>query len=412
MSDWKKTEKSRSVVLIASIFLANLAAASAGAAAAPGALRTNDPLFPKQEALFNRINAFEAWKVTEGDPNVRVGVIDTGFDFFHPDLKANLAPGFFASGSYHTEFLENIAHGTLVVSLIAAVGNNGIGMTGLAPRCRVLAAALGMIEHKMAKLQKKFMQDHPGAGPSEWGKFMSSKENQAEMLSFAKDWERFVSRGIAESIRYLVDHKVRVINVSVALMKEGSGFSTDSWQTLEEAFAYAREEGVLIVLAAGNSGVLCEDYPGNPDSVIVVGATRLDDRRWEEVVDIKGSKIKQGSNFGKRLTVMAPMENLQVCVPHDQRFYNCDDGPMGPVKHDFHGMYEVGATGATSCAAPIVTSLVALIYSARPDLDAKAVIEIVEQGCDDIGDPGHDIYTGHGRVNFGKTIQLALAHAP
>jgi subtilisin family serine protease len=383
--------------------------ASARESAAQDA-RPNDPLFPKQEALFDRINAFEAWKVTEGDPNVWVGVIDTGFDFFHPDLKANLVPGFFAGGSYHTEFLENVAHGTLVVSLIAAVGNNGIGMTGLAPRCRVLAASLGMIEHKMAKLQKKFMQDHPDAGPSEWGKFMSSKENQAEMFSFARDWEHFVSRSIAESIRYLVDHNVRVINVSVALMKEGSGFSTDSWQTLEEASAYAREKGVLIVLAAGNNNAL-EDYPGDSDSVIVVGATRLDDTRWEEVREIKGSKIKQGSNFGKRLTVMAPMENVQVCVPHDRRFYNCDDGPMGPVKHDFNDMYEVGATGATSCAAPIVTSLVALIYSARPDLDARAVLEIIQQGCDDLGDKGYDIYTGFGRVNFGKTIKLAMAHA-
>ena len=372
--------------------------------------RPNDPLFPKQEALFDRINAFEAWKVTKGDPNVWVGVIDTGFDFFHPDLKANLVPGFFAGGSYHTEFLENVAHGTLVVSLIAAVGNNGIGMTGLAPRCRVLAASLGMIEHKMAKLQKKFMQDHPEAGPSEWGKAISSKENRAEMFSFAKDWGHFVSRSTAESIRYLVDHKVRVINVSVALMKEGSGFSTDSWQTLAEAFAYAREEGVLIVLAAGNN-IALEDYPGDSDSVIVVGATRLDDTRWEEVLEIKGSQIKQGSNFGKRLTVMAPMENLQVCVPHDRRFYNCDDGPMGPVKHDFNDMYEVGATGATSCAAPIVTSLVALIYSARPDLDARAVLEIIQQGCDDIGDKGYDTYTGFGRVNFGKTIQIAMAHA-
>ncbi len=407
MSDREETEQFRGVVLIASMVLTSLAVASPGVPSAVEDLRPNDPLFPKQEALFNRINAFEAWKVTKGDPNVWVGVIDTGFDFFHPDLKANLVPGFFAGGSYHTEFLENVAHGTLVVSLIAAVGNNGIGMTGLAPRCRVLAASLGMIEHKMAKLQKKFRQDHPEAGPSEWGKFMSSKENQAEMFSFVKDWERFVSRSTAESIRYLVDHKVRVINVSGGLMK-GSGFSTDSWQTLEEAFAYAREKGVLIVLAAGNNNAL-EDYPGDSDSVIVVGATRLNDTRWEEVLEIKGSRIKQGSNFGKRLTVMAPMENLQVCVPHDRRFYHCDDGPMGPTKQDFNDMYEVGATGATSCAAPIVTSLVALIYSARPDLNARAVIDIIKQGCDDIGDRDYDTYTGFGRVNFGKTIKIAMS---
>jgi subtilisin family serine protease len=72
-------------------------------------------------------------------------------------------------------------------------------------------------------------------------------------------------------------------------------------------------------------------------------------------------------------------------------------------------MYEVGATGATSCAAPIVTSLVALIYSARPDLNARAVIGIIKQGCDDIGDRDYDTYTGFGRVNFGKTIKIAMS---
>ncbi|MCU0913154.1 MAG: S8 family serine peptidase [Planctomycetes bacterium] len=403
----KEARTVHAVVLIACMIAASRTVASTKTPAAPEMLRPNDPLFPKQEALFNCVNAGEAWKITKGDPNVLVGVVETGFDFFHPDLKANLVPGFFACGNYHTEFFENIAHGTVVVSLIAAVGNNGIGMTGLAPGCRVLAASLGMIEHKVTKLQKKFMQDHPEAGPSEWGKVMRSKENRAALMSFSRAWGQFVCRSTAESIRYLVDHQVRVINISGLLQR--SLLPADSWQTLEDVFAYAREKGTIIVLGAGNNGVLCEDYPGDSDSVIVVGATRLDDTRWEEVLEIKGSKIKQGSNFGKRLTVMAPMENLQVCLPHDRRFYACEDGPMGPTKQDFQDMYEISAEGATSWSAPIVTALVALIRSVRPDLDAKAVIEIIRQGCDDLGDEGYDVYTGFGRVNFGKTLKIAMA---
>src|SRR5512143_649533 len=86
------------------VMIACLAVCSVGASEVPqptaGNARPNDPLLPKQEALFHRVNAFEAWKVTEGDPNVWVGVIDTGFDFFHPDLKASLVPGFYADGSY------------------------------------------------------------------------------------------------------------------------------------------------------------------------------------------------------------------------------------------------------------------------------------------------------------------------
>jgi hypothetical protein len=70
-------------------------------------------------------------------------------------------------------------------------------------------------------------------------------------------------------------------------------------------------------------------------------------------------------------------------------------------------MHDVLRVGATSSAAPIVTALVALVYSTRPTLDARTVVEIVQKGCDDIGDRGFDEYTGYGRVNFARTIQLA-----
>src|SRR5947209_20419792 len=76
-----------------------------------------ESLIAKQQALFDRINVAEAWKITKGDPKVLVGVIDNGFDFFHPDLKGQLIPGFYYPDGYHTELYENVAHGTLVASL-------------------------------------------------------------------------------------------------------------------------------------------------------------------------------------------------------------------------------------------------------------------------------------------------------
>ena len=405
MSSGERIEQVRGLVLIASIVLMSPAVAGWGASSAGKDLRPNDPLFPKQEPLFNRINAFEAWRITKGDPSVLVGVIDHGFDFFHPDLKANLIPGFYAPDAYHTEHFENVAHGTLVAGLFAAVENNGIGVAGLAPACRVLTASQGTIENKLAKLMNQFRREHPEAGPREFSKTL--RESGGQLKDFPALWTRFVNASTAQAIRYLVDHQVKVINISELLRK--SLCPADTWQILEDAFAYAREKGVIIVLAAGNDATLCEDYPGSPDSVIIVGATRRDDTRWEEVLNIQGSKIKQGSNFGKRLMVMAPTEGLQVCMPHDRRFYTCEDGPLGPIKHEFNGMHETFPGGATSSSAPIVTSLVALIRSVRPDLEARAVIEILQRGCDDIGAPGYDIYTGFGRVNFGKTIKLAMS---
>jgi subtilisin family serine protease len=358
----------------------------------------------KQQSLFERVNLAEAWKITKGDPKVLVGVIDNGFDFFHPDLKGQLIPGIYYAGGYHTDFYENMAHGTLVASLIAARDNNPDGMVGLAPNCRVLTASQGMIEHTLVKMQAKFFQEHPKATLADLQKQMMKQPETFK--KFAQDWGNYQVDGATNAIRYLVDRGVKVINIS-GVLKRSLCPSAEKWQKLEEAVAYAAEKGVIIVLGAGNNALEWDDYPGSPETVIVVGASLLNDTRWEQEVDIQGTAVKQGSNFGKRLTVMAPVEKLVVCTPHEERFYSCVDGPMGPMKLPFSGAHEVRPNGATSSAAPIVTSLVALIYSVRPTLDAKSVIMIVKRGCDDISKKGYDIHTGHGRVNFGKSIKLA-----
>ena len=362
----------------------------------------NDPLFEKQENLFRKLNVFEAWRVTKGDSNVLIGIIDNGFDFFHPDLKGNLLPGFYAPNAYHTEVLEGIAHGTMVASLIIAGSGNGIGMSGLAPGCRAVAAAHGSIENQYAKLMLQFRKDHPDAGPGEFNKVL---REHPELKEFGLKHRHFVYETMARAIRDLTERKVKVINMSQFLALASCPAETKP--AFEAAVEYARQKDVVLVLGAGNNGRLCEDYPGNPDAVIVVGAVLLNDSRWEEVHDIKGTKIKEGSNFGKRLTVVAPTEDLQVCWPHDKRFYASVDGPMGVTQAEFEGPYRVFPGKGTSCAAPIVTALVALVRSVRPDLDAPSVVEIVKRGCDDIGEPGYDIYTGYGRVNFGKTVRLA-----
>lgn len=361
-------------------------------------------LIDKQQALFDRINVAEAWRITKGDPKVLVGVIDNGFDFFHPDLKGQLIPGMYYPDGYHAEFYENIAHGTLVASLIVAKENNPSGMIGLAPRCRVLTASQGMIEHTLLKMQTRFFKEHPKGTLADFQKEMI--KHPATLLKFGRDWVHYQVDGAADAIRYLVNHGVRVINFSGGL-KRSLCPSTVDWKKLEDAFCYAAEKEVVMVLAAGNNAAQWEDYPGNFETVIVAGATLMNDTRWEQENKVLGTKIKQGSNIGKRLTAMAPVEKLVVCVPHEQRFYTCDDGPMGPTKVTFKGSHDVLSIGATSSAAPIVTSLVALIYSARSELDAASVVKIVQQGCDDIGEKGYDIYTGYGRVNFGKSLKLA-----
>jgi subtilisin family serine protease len=368
---------------------------------------STENLIAKQQALFERINLAEAWKITKGDAKLLIGVIDNGFDFYHPDLKGQLIPGLYYSGGYHSEFYENVAHGTLVSSIMVARDGNPNGMVGLAPHCRVLTVSQGMIEHTLLKMQNKFFKENPKATMADLQKEMM-KQPEA-LKQFGENWIRYQIEGAADGIRYLVDHGVKVINISGALQQK---FSPNAalWKKLEDAFAYAAEKGIVIVLAAGNNAAQWDEYPGSAENVIVVGASLLNDARWEQEMEYLGTKIKQGSNFGKRLTVMAPVENLVVCVPHEERFYSCDDGPMGATKLPFKGSHDIMPIGATSSAAPIATSLVALMLSVRPTLDAKTVVKLIQQGCDDASGKGFNIHTGYGRVNFGKTLKLALTH--
>ena len=94
-------------------------------------VKGSDPLYPQQWHLNNLqgvdINAPQAWEITRGCPSVLVAVIDARVDVTHPDLAPN-----------HDDRYDNFdspldSHGTAVAGLIVAKGNNGIGVSGVAP---------------------------------------------------------------------------------------------------------------------------------------------------------------------------------------------------------------------------------------------------------------------------------------
>jgi subtilisin family serine protease len=199
------------------------------------------------------INAPGAWDVNTGSPAVTVAVVDTGVEYTHPDLAANIAinsaevpsngldddQNGFVDDVYGYDFINNDAspmddnfHGTHCAGTIGAVGNNGVGVVGVAWN---------------VKLMPVKVLSGTGSG------------------SIAT---------VAAGINYAVSRGVKIVSMSL-------GTSSYS-QTLEDAVRNAKQHGTLIVAAAGNSGQNSDLYPLYPaastqDNVISVAASNQTD---------------------------------------------------------------------------------------------------------------------------------------
>jgi len=140
------------IVRTAPLHAVQLGIASAGEDTNSPGVFPNDEYFPMQWHLHNTgqsggtrdadINAPEAWEITTGDPNTVVAVIDFGVDSNHPDLVNNLVPGYDFDEHDNSPDPRSdeaiFAHGTECAGLIAAQGNNDIGVTGAAWDCKIM----------------------------------------------------------------------------------------------------------------------------------------------------------------------------------------------------------------------------------------------------------------------------------
>ncbi len=160
-----------------------------------------------------------------------------------------------------------------------------------------------------------------------------------------------------------------MINLSLG----GPGYS----RSLYEAVMRAVGSGSLVVAAAGNDFLRGDPvvYPAAFPHVLTVGATDV----------LSDAAIFTGSR--SRTDVAAPGVDIPVLNPDDP-----DDRPV------FYG---------TSLAAPIVSAAAAWVWTARPDLDAFQVFELLRRTATDVSSGGFDTRTGFGIIN----IPAALAAA-
>ncbi|MDI6831131.1 MAG: DUF5719 family protein [Actinomycetota bacterium] len=186
----------------------------------------DDPQYERQWYLA-RTAAPAAWDAGSYGEGVLVAVVDSGVDAAHPDLRGRVERGFdFVDDDEDTA--DPYGHGTHVAGIIAAAGDNGEGVAGMAWRARILPVRV---------------LDGSGYG-------------------YYSD--------IVAGIRYAADRGARVINLSL-----GGGASS---RALQEAVDYASSRGCLLVAAAGNGGLDSLSYPAACEGVLGVGATDSEDR--------------------------------------------------------------------------------------------------------------------------------------
>jgi subtilisin family serine protease len=278
----------------------------------------NDEYYPRMWNL-RAIKMEEAWDKTEGSSNIIVAVLDTGADYNHPDLKDHLISGYnFVRNSDNPQ--DNHGHGTHVSGTIGALTNNSIGIAGINWDVKIMPLKV------------------LSAGGS--GNYSA----------------------ISSAIKYAANHGANVINMSLG--GPGRCGGSVASQTYQEAINYARNKGVVIVVAAGNDHINAGWFtPASCSGVITVGAVGPDDSRAFY------------SNFGGVVDIAAPGGSVgsNACARDSS---NCI------LSLHLGGGYTNMA--GTSMASPHVAGAAALILAANPSLTPDRVEEILKSSADPI----------------------------
>lgn len=311
----------------------------------------NDPQHRSQYGN-NALRLPQAWDVARGK-GVTVAVIDTGVDLGHPDLRENLVGGISFVNQVEVEDWDNPGQ-TLVEPFPnkGPMDDHGHG-THVAGTIGAAMNGLGVV----------------GAAPN--AKIMPIKVLSYTRSGFGSD--------VASGIVWAVEHGANVINLSLGVYG-GS-------KPVERAVRYALAKGVVVVAAMGNDREdsyleygIHPSYPAALPGVIAVGAT--DDR----------DQVASFSNAGKWISVSAPGVDILSTTPT----YEVSD----PLP------YEYGSMSGTSMATPYVAGVAALLLSLYPNMTPAQVKARLESTADDVGIPGFDVYTGHGRINAARALGL------
>lgn len=302
---------------------------------------------PKYDEYFKLIQAYEAWDITRGNKDVKVGIVDSYFDLTHPEIgeryvnpihipskTRNVLPPLWAPRDEGE--LASYCHGSHVAGIAIGCQNNALGCSGIAPECTWIPIALGSQLTTATIVEGILYAVYQGA--------------DVVNFSIGANFPKEVSEiPLGEQVKAAVSSK-----------KRGEAL----WEYVAQI---ANDHLCVLCTSAGNQTILMGLDSKNRSSHIIK----------VEAVDGKGQMAKF-SNFGKvpevgldYSTVAAPGVNLwsvtdRRCTPIWQA--------MGDVVSVKDGLQEMSGT---SMAAPVVTGAVALLKSKNRNLTTEQVIKIL-----------------------------------
>lgn len=334
-----------------------------------GSINPNDPEFQSgnQTGLTNAnwgINMPQAWSYAVGSPSIKIGVFDSGINFFHEDFGNGTFSGSkivdgkdFSNNTHISTFStpDQIGHGSACAGIIGALSNNGKGISGICGGDASIGST-GCPLYAMKIAGSSFYPISVSSAAIVEGSVYNPSTNYGFGLH--------------------VQNHSWVINQDVSV--------------LAQAVGTAYNNSSAFVAISGN-------YPQH--------CNQIDCILWPASYN-NATVLKVGANDGSGQQAGFSVQDnaLDFIAPGADAIY-------ATVDNTSNNTYSYSGDG-TSFAAPHVAGLVGLMMSVHnPTMGAPShlapedVQKLIKNSCTDVGSSGYDIYNGEGRVNAGLTVQ-------